>query len=187
MKIRSVKANNRREAFEVTTANRRLVFPFSRLEVQSTGNDAVAPVGLDVVQAAQDLPAPLVEIVDGLEPMIVRQHRVAIVVEALFQYARGRAHRVQQPLGRRALSTMNRTAREPPLGPVTTPPTYVSPTASQPREKILEPIPVAANVHFCRQRVSLAANDGRVPSGGLEAENSPPRGNERVPALRRAT
>jgi DNA-binding TFAR19-related protein (PDSD5 family) len=47
MKIRSVKANNRRKAFEVSTAKRRLVFPFSRLEVQPTRDDAVAVVYVD--------------------------------------------------------------------------------------------------------------------------------------------
>ncbi len=47
MKIRSVKANNRRRAFEVTTAKKRLAFPFARLEVQPTADDPVANVYVD--------------------------------------------------------------------------------------------------------------------------------------------
>lgn len=47
MKIRRVKANNRRKAFEVTAAKRRLLFPFSRLEVQPTSDDPIAKVFVD--------------------------------------------------------------------------------------------------------------------------------------------
>ncbi|MBI5627783.1 MAG: hypothetical protein HY953_02600 [Candidatus Rokubacteria bacterium] len=47
MKIRSVRANNRRKAFEVTTAARRLVFPFARLEVPPTPDDPLALVRVD--------------------------------------------------------------------------------------------------------------------------------------------
>ena len=47
MKIRSVKANNRRKAFEVTTANNRLIFPFARLEAQPTADDPIAKVFVD--------------------------------------------------------------------------------------------------------------------------------------------
>jgi hypothetical protein len=47
MKIRSVKANNRRKAFEVTAAGKRLVFPFARLEVQPTPDDPIANVYVD--------------------------------------------------------------------------------------------------------------------------------------------
>ncbi len=47
MKVRSVKANNRRKAFEVVTAKRRLAFPFSRVEVQPTPDDPVANVFVD--------------------------------------------------------------------------------------------------------------------------------------------
>ena len=44
MKIRSVKANNRRKAFEVTAGRRRLSFPFARLEVQPTADDPITKV-----------------------------------------------------------------------------------------------------------------------------------------------
>jgi hypothetical protein len=47
MKIRNVKANNRRKAFEVTAAGTRLMFPFARLEVQPTPDDPVAKVYVD--------------------------------------------------------------------------------------------------------------------------------------------
>lgn len=47
MKIRSVKANNRRKAFEVTAAGKRLMFPFARLEVQPTPDDPIAKVYID--------------------------------------------------------------------------------------------------------------------------------------------
>jgi hypothetical protein len=48
MKIRQVSANNRRKAFELTAAKRRLLFPFSRLEVQPTSDDPVAKVFVDL-------------------------------------------------------------------------------------------------------------------------------------------
>ncbi len=47
MKIRSVKANNRRKAFEITAAKKRLVFPFTRLEVPPTADDPIASVHID--------------------------------------------------------------------------------------------------------------------------------------------
>lgn len=47
MKIRAVKANNRRKAFEVTTPRTRFVFPFARLEVQPRTDDPVAQVFVD--------------------------------------------------------------------------------------------------------------------------------------------
>jgi len=47
MKIRNVKANHRRKAFEVTAAGKRLMFPFARLEVQPTPDDPVAKVYVD--------------------------------------------------------------------------------------------------------------------------------------------
>ncbi len=47
MKIRSVKTNIRRKAFEVTAAGKRLVFPFARLEVQPTPDDPIAKVYVD--------------------------------------------------------------------------------------------------------------------------------------------
>ena len=53
MKIRSVKANNRRKAFEVTAAKKRLSLPFSRLEVQPTPDDPVAKVFVDQELAAE--------------------------------------------------------------------------------------------------------------------------------------
>jgi len=47
VKIRSVKANNRRKAFEVTAGRRRLSFPFARLEVQPTSDDLITKVFVD--------------------------------------------------------------------------------------------------------------------------------------------
>lgn len=47
MKIRSVKANNRRKLFEVTVSGKRLVFPFARLEGQPTGEDPLVKVFVD--------------------------------------------------------------------------------------------------------------------------------------------
>ncbi len=47
MKIRSVKANNRRKAFEITAAKKRLVFPFTKLEVPPTADDPIANVHID--------------------------------------------------------------------------------------------------------------------------------------------
>lgn len=47
MKIRTVKANNRRKVFEVTTAKKHLVFPYVRLEAQPTADDPVTKVFVD--------------------------------------------------------------------------------------------------------------------------------------------
>lgn len=47
MKIRSVRANNRRKAFEVTAAKKILLFPFTRLEVPPTADDPIANVYVD--------------------------------------------------------------------------------------------------------------------------------------------
>ncbi|MBI1960233.1 MAG: hypothetical protein HYS36_13520, partial [Candidatus Rokubacteria bacterium] len=48
MKIRSVKANNRRKAFEVMAAGKRLLFPFAQLlEVQPTAEDPIARAYVD--------------------------------------------------------------------------------------------------------------------------------------------
>jgi hypothetical protein len=55
VKIRSVKANNRRKAFEVTAGRRRLSFPFARLEVQPTADDPIAKVFVDQELGLRDL------------------------------------------------------------------------------------------------------------------------------------
>ena len=47
MKIRSVRANNRRKAFEVTAAKKILLFPFAQLEVPPTADDPIANVYVD--------------------------------------------------------------------------------------------------------------------------------------------
>lgn len=47
MKIRSVKANNRRKAFEVTAGKKRFAFPFARLEVRPTVDDPIVKVFID--------------------------------------------------------------------------------------------------------------------------------------------
>ena len=47
MKIRSVKHNNRKKAFEIKTANRTLQFPYSKLEIQPSGDDPIDRVYVD--------------------------------------------------------------------------------------------------------------------------------------------
>lgn len=47
MKIRSVRANNRRKAFEVMAGKKRLVFPFTRLEVQPSADDPIVKAFAD--------------------------------------------------------------------------------------------------------------------------------------------
>jgi len=47
VKIRSVAANRRRNAFEVTAAGKRLVYPFARLEVPPTRRDPIVEVHVD--------------------------------------------------------------------------------------------------------------------------------------------
>ncbi|HQZ37420.1 MAG TPA: hypothetical protein PLH72_00170 [Vicinamibacterales bacterium] len=47
MKIRSVRPNNRKKAFEVRTSTKTLVFPFSRAEPVPTTDDPVAELFVD--------------------------------------------------------------------------------------------------------------------------------------------
>jgi hypothetical protein len=47
MKIRTVRANNRRRAFEVVAGRQRLVFPFARLDAPPSAEDPVARVYVD--------------------------------------------------------------------------------------------------------------------------------------------
>ena len=47
MKIRSVKANNRRKAFEVTAGAKRLLFPFTQVDVPPTADDPIVKVYVD--------------------------------------------------------------------------------------------------------------------------------------------
>ena len=47
MKIRSVAANRRRKAFEVTAAGKRLMYPFVHLEVPPTRRDPIVEVHVD--------------------------------------------------------------------------------------------------------------------------------------------
>jgi len=47
MKIRSVTHNNRKKAFEVKTAVKRLVFPYSKSDPQPTADDRISRVFVD--------------------------------------------------------------------------------------------------------------------------------------------
>jgi predicted XRE-type DNA-binding protein len=47
MKIRSVKPNNRKKAFEIKISNKTLPFPYSRLELQPSTDDPIASVYVD--------------------------------------------------------------------------------------------------------------------------------------------
>ena len=47
MKIRSVKHNNRKKAFEIKTSSRTLQFPYSKLDLQPSGNDPIDLVYVD--------------------------------------------------------------------------------------------------------------------------------------------
>lgn len=47
MKIRSVKNNNRKKAFEIKTSNRTLQFPYSKLDLQPSGSDPIDRVYID--------------------------------------------------------------------------------------------------------------------------------------------
>ena len=47
MKIRSVRINNRRKAFEVRTSSRRLLLPFARVDPRPTASNPVARVFVD--------------------------------------------------------------------------------------------------------------------------------------------
>jgi hypothetical protein len=55
MKIRSVRANNRRKAFEVTAGKKRLLFPFSRLEVQPTSENPIVEIYVDKELASEGI------------------------------------------------------------------------------------------------------------------------------------
>src|SRR5438034_23811 len=47
MKIRSVKSNNRKKAFEIKLSSKTLQFPYSRLELQPSANDPVSHAYVD--------------------------------------------------------------------------------------------------------------------------------------------
>lgn len=47
MKIRSVKLNNRKKAFEIRLSNKTLPFPYSKLELQPSADDPIASVYVD--------------------------------------------------------------------------------------------------------------------------------------------
>ena len=55
MKIRSVKANNRRKAFEVKTHSRTLSFPYIKAEPRPTAEDPVETAGVDKELAREAL------------------------------------------------------------------------------------------------------------------------------------
>jgi hypothetical protein len=59
MKIRSVKSNNRRKAFEAAVAKKRLLFPFARLEYSERRCDNIrmSTVRLGSVNLPQRVPA----------------------------------------------------------------------------------------------------------------------------------
>ena len=47
MRIRSVKHNDRKKAFEIKTSNRTLQFPYSKLDIQPSGDDPIDRVYVD--------------------------------------------------------------------------------------------------------------------------------------------
>src|SRR6185295_9881245 len=53
MKIRSVKHNNRKKAFEIKASNRTLLFPYSKLELQPSGGDPIDRVYVDKELASE--------------------------------------------------------------------------------------------------------------------------------------
>ena len=53
MKIRAVRANNRRKAFEVTTAKARFLYPFAKLDPRPSPGDPVVKVWVDKELASE--------------------------------------------------------------------------------------------------------------------------------------
>ena len=53
MKIRSVKHNNRKKAFEIKTSSRTLQFPYSKQELQPSGDDPIDRVYVDKELASE--------------------------------------------------------------------------------------------------------------------------------------
>lgn len=53
MKIRLVKHNNRKKAFEIKASNRTLQYPYSKLEVQPSGGDPIDRVYVDKELASE--------------------------------------------------------------------------------------------------------------------------------------
>jgi hypothetical protein len=53
MKIRAVRANNRRKAFEVTTAKARFLYPFAKLDPRPSPGDPVVKVRVDKELASE--------------------------------------------------------------------------------------------------------------------------------------
>ena len=75
MKIRAVKANNRRKAFEITTPKQRLLFPFARLEVQPSPDDPVAQVFVDKELGAE-----------GFTYVLQSGHEGTVHIEEVLEY-----------------------------------------------------------------------------------------------------
>ena len=53
MKIRSVKHNNRKKAFEVKVSNRTLQFPYSKLDLQPSAGDPIDRAHVDKELASE--------------------------------------------------------------------------------------------------------------------------------------
>jgi hypothetical protein len=53
MKIRAVKHNNRKKAFEIRISNRTLQFPYSKLDLQPSGDDPIVRVFVDKELASE--------------------------------------------------------------------------------------------------------------------------------------
>ena len=47
MKIRSVRHNNRKKVFEISTSTKKLIFPFSKAEAAPTIQDPITEVSVD--------------------------------------------------------------------------------------------------------------------------------------------
>ncbi len=100
MKITQVKANNRRKAFEVTVAGRRLLFPFARLEVAPRADDPIAKVYVDRELGAEGFTYTLTTGGEG-----------TVHVEQVLEYNRDPNHLRDLLLYRLTLEAQKRIAR----------------------------------------------------------------------------
>ena len=102
MKIRSVKANNRRKAFEVRAGMKRLMFPFARLEVPPTPDDPMARVFVD-----QELG------MEGFTYVLQSGREGTVHIEAVLEYNRDPDHLRDVLLYRLTLEAQKRIASTP--------------------------------------------------------------------------
>ncbi len=102
MRIRSVKRNNRKKAFEVRTASRVLAFPYAKSEPRPTSEDPVARVFVDPELGRE-----------GFTYLLVSGREGTIHVEQVLEYNQDPAYLRDAILYRLTLEAQKRVDRTP--------------------------------------------------------------------------